>query len=99
MSGPVFMYRKGEARLFASPEEVPAGEGWVDSPVLDAEDTALEPAPEAAPEVAPVADEAATELDALRARAAALGIEVDGRWGVKKLRLMIEAVEANGDSE
>lgn len=26
------MYRKGEAKLFASPEEVPSGESWVDSP-------------------------------------------------------------------
>lgn len=31
MSG-VWMYREGEARLFASPETVPASEGWVDSP-------------------------------------------------------------------
>jgi hypothetical protein len=28
------MYRKGEAQLFASPEDVPQGEGWVDSPAL-----------------------------------------------------------------
>jgi hypothetical protein len=32
MSGPVFMYRKGEAKIFASPNAVPSGEGWVDSP-------------------------------------------------------------------
>ena len=32
MSGPVWMYRKGEAKLFASPDEVPSGEGWMDSP-------------------------------------------------------------------
>lgn len=34
MSGPVWMYRKGEAKVFASLEEVPANEGWVDSPAL-----------------------------------------------------------------
>ena len=34
MSGPVWMYRKGEAKIFASPEEIPANEGWVDSPAL-----------------------------------------------------------------
>lgn len=27
-----FRYRQGESRLFNSPEEVPEGEGWVDSP-------------------------------------------------------------------
>lgn len=45
MSGPVFMYRKGEARLFASPDEIPAGEGWVDSPskVQDAHAEPVEP--------------------------------------------------------
>lgn len=31
----VYMYRKGEAKIFASPEEVPAGEGWQDTPVPD----------------------------------------------------------------
>lgn len=34
MSGQVWMYRKGEAKIFASPEEIPADEGWVDSPAL-----------------------------------------------------------------
>lgn len=35
----VYMYRKGEARIFASPDDVPQGEGWVDSPakVVDSE--------------------------------------------------------------
>ncbi len=28
----VVMYRQGEAREFASPEDVPNGEGWVDHP-------------------------------------------------------------------
>ena len=49
MSGPTWMYRAGEAKLFASPEEVPAGEGWQDTPV-PAEEAPEEPAPdEAAP--------------------------------------------------
>jgi len=42
----VYMYRKGEAKIFASPEDVPAGEGWQDTPVADTADE-------------PVADEAA----------------------------------------
>jgi len=28
----VMMFRKGERKIFRSPEDVPAGEGWVDSP-------------------------------------------------------------------
>ena len=31
MSG-IWMYRKGEAKLFASPNDIPANEGWRDSP-------------------------------------------------------------------
>lgn len=27
-------YRPGEARIFATPDDVPQGEGWVDSPAL-----------------------------------------------------------------
>lgn len=30
----VWMYRDGESRLFASPSDVPKGQGWVDSPAL-----------------------------------------------------------------
>lgn len=33
-SWPSWRYRKGEARIFASPEAVPQNEGWVDSPAL-----------------------------------------------------------------
>jgi len=32
---PVFMYRKGEAKLFASLSDVPANEGWQDTPPTD----------------------------------------------------------------
>lgn len=31
-NGPVWMYREGESKLFASPDVVPKSEGWVDSP-------------------------------------------------------------------
>lgn len=31
----IWMYRKGEARLFNSPDEVPKGEGWRETPVGD----------------------------------------------------------------
>lgn len=31
-SGPVWMYRPGESRLFDSPADIPEGEGWVDTP-------------------------------------------------------------------
>ena len=31
---PAWRFRKGEARIFASPDDVPEGEGWVDSPAL-----------------------------------------------------------------
>ena len=36
------MYRKGESKLFDNPGDVPADEGWVDSPaaVVEAEETA-----------------------------------------------------------
>lgn len=40
----VYMYRKGEARLFDSPADVPAGEGWVDSPVAEEVVASDEPA-------------------------------------------------------
>lgn len=32
---PVFMYRKGEAKIFASLSEVPPNEGWQDMPPAD----------------------------------------------------------------
>ena len=41
----VYMYRAGEAKIFASPEEIPTGEGWQDTPVPDVP-AAPEPAPE-----------------------------------------------------
>lgn len=35
-------YRAGEAKIFTSPEEVPTGEGWVDSPALVVDSPALD---------------------------------------------------------
>lgn len=90
MSGPVFMYRKGEARMFASPEEIPAGEGWQDTPVAEA----AEPDIPAEPPAAVAADDAPDEIDVWRARATELGIKVDGRWSIAKLKKKIEAEEA-----
>lgn len=46
----VMMYRAGEARVFASPEAVPAGEGWQDTPVA-AEAEAAPEAPKKAKKV------------------------------------------------
>lgn len=46
----VFMYRKGESRLFDSLDEVPRGEGWVDHPDKVADLSEPEsPAPEPEP--------------------------------------------------
>lgn len=43
------MYRKGEGKLFPSPEEVPAGEGWQDTPVPADAEPEVAPDAEAAP--------------------------------------------------
>ena len=108
----VFMYRKGEARVFASLSDVPAGEGWSDVPPADMhvhDDGRIsfgdepKPEPDAAPvvettEEQPEPDTEPAEIDVLRARATELGITVDGRWGVNKIRRMIaEAESPNGD--
>lgn len=76
---PVFMYRKDEARLFQSLADVPAGEGWVDSPAKVGADL---PAPAVA-EPAPEPEDDAR--GGLIAEAEALGIRVDGRWSDKRL--------------
>jgi hypothetical protein len=40
------------------------------------------------------------ELDTLRAEAAALGVKVDGRWGVDRLRAEVSAAQSEeGDEE
>lgn len=78
----VFMYRKGEAKMFASPEEIPQGEGWQDTPVPEGEPHETEA-------------EGTSDLDALREHAVSLGIKVDGRWSMKKLQTMIAAAESN----
>lgn len=77
------MYRKGEARLFASPDDVPAGEGWVDSPAKIDDVTPPDETHSEAP----------AEIDVLRARAADLGLTVDNRWSAKRIAKMIDAAE------
>lgn len=57
MSGPVWMYRKGEARLFASPDEIPADEGWMDSPASVAEQPETEEQPKKRRKVEKVNDD------------------------------------------
>lgn len=54
-------------------------EGWVGNPGLVTAE--------------PVAEDTSDEVEALRRRANELGIEVDGRWGVQRLRGEIEAAE------
>lgn len=39
----VWMYRKGEARLFASQDAVPKDEGWQDTPVPEESEPARKP--------------------------------------------------------
>lgn len=39
----VWMYRAGESKLFKSPDDVPANEGWTDVPVAAAEVTEDQP--------------------------------------------------------
>jgi hypothetical protein len=63
-----------------------------DSPEGRAVDEPVEAEPET--EDAPPADD--VDLDALRAQAEALGVKVDGRWGVDRLR---EEIAAYNESE
>lgn len=41
----VWMYRIGEARVFASPADVPQGEGWQDTPPSPDQKPAEKPEP------------------------------------------------------
>ena len=51
---PTWMYREGESRLFQHPDDVPAGEGWVDSPVKVGKQQQAPTPPSEAPVEAPV---------------------------------------------
>lgn len=79
---PSWGYRPGEGKIFELDpgEKLPAG--WVDHPVPDVAETD-----------APVehADHD-HDIEVLREKAAALGIDVDGRWGAKKLEKLIAAL-------
>jgi hypothetical protein len=51
----LWMYRRGEARLFGHPGDVPHGEGWQRFPVVFDDDAAAADSPEAAsPDVEPL---------------------------------------------
>ena len=76
--------------------------------VEDAEPTDTTDTDENEPETvhSPVAEETVTpdadeegEIEALRARAAELGIEFDGRWREKKLKEAIAEAEAEAEAE
>jgi len=56
------------------------------------------PSPVAEETVTPGADEEG-EIEALRARAAELGIDFDGRWREKKLKEAIAEAEAEAEAE
>lgn len=92
----VFMYKGNEARLFDSIEDVPAGEGWTDHPTATESAPAVEPVADVAlveavdPAPVETSDEI-SEIDALRAHAQQIGIDVDNRWGVAKLKVKIAA--------
>lgn len=55
------------------------------------------PAPEPAPVVPDIKPEPVDELDRLREQAAALGVQVDRRWGVHRLRQEIESAKEEDD--
>ena len=65
----------GEAEIFASPADAPPG--WADTPA------AFKKKPDAPEKVSET-------LEILRERAKSLGVEVDGRWKVARLKAEIE---------
>lgn len=97
----LFRYREGEARKFENESDVPAGEGWQDTPVTPMSELVREwdeelrapvwRKPGHVPKPAePVSTE--SEIDDLRDECMSLGIEVDGRWGAKRLQHEINKV-------
>ncbi|MGO9172003.1 MAG: hypothetical protein ACLP7P_08575 [Rhodomicrobium sp.] len=97
----IWMYRKGEARLFDHPDQIPANEGWQRLPVVD--DTPLDiPKAELPP---PGPDQELTDQEwmerAGRKRllqcALDLGLSVDATWTAAQLRKAIkDAANGNG---
>lgn len=77
----LWMYRRGEARCFASTADIPPGRGWTDSP---ASAGTREPAP------------ACGNLAALRRRARQLDLAVDQRTSARQLSRMIARAENDG---
>lgn len=79
----IWMYRDGEAMCFASPEDVPADEGWADVPGQSGTENPTILAP-------------SQTLEALRSRAAQLGIVIPRNAGSRRLAKLIAEVEADG---
>lgn len=79
----IWMYRDGEAKCFASQDDVPEGAGWTDVP-----------GPSKAGAMRVVAP--AQTLEALRSRAAQLGIAFSRNAGSRRLAKLIAEVEADG---
>lgn len=97
MSGTIrkWGYRADDARIFDVPADTGAlPDGWHESPDLVPKVAADTP-PAAAHIEQPVAKE--DDLTALRYRAAALGIKIDGRWSAAKLTRVINEVESDGN--
>jgi len=96
----VWMYRDGEARCFADRNAVPPDEGWTDSPVRDGGPSATDAlggriSGAARSRTASQGNSGPT-LDALRARAAALGIAHHPNAGLRKLTRLIKEAEDHG---
>lgn len=92
MSGTIrkWGYRADDARIFDVPADTGAlPDGWHESPALVPKVAAAVP-----PEASDTKDD---ELTALRSRAAALGIKIDGRWSAAKLMRVINEVESDGN--
>ncbi|MBJ7533100.1 hypothetical protein JDN40_03100 [Rhodomicrobium vannielii ATCC 17100] len=80
----LWMYRRGEARLFGHPGDVPHGEGWQRFPVVFDDDVAAADSPEAAsPDVEPLETMSRRGLLQL---AAECGLKVDPGWTKARLR-------------
>ncbi len=89
----LWMYRKGEARLFGHPDHVPEGEDWRRFPVI-AEAADIPASPTEAQDSEIVQDE---ELDGMSYRrlmrtAADRGVSFDASWSKAQLRQAIREV-------
>ena len=79
------LVRTGRARLASEPGQGPSASARVQEPVAEPDPPPV--SHETAPEPEPA--EHRNSIDDLRDEAAALGIDVDGRWGVVRLQAEI----------